>query len=451
MSKLILFFKNLYKFIRYDIWRITEYELTQTRKFTYRTLKTIVISIRGFINNRLNAKASALTYSILFAAIPCVALLLAISKGFGVENYIKNWLLSSFSEHTEIIPNLMEFVERYLDTARGGFFIGIGIVILLWSVMNFFMQVENAFNDIWQVKKSRSVVRQFTIYFSTILILPVLIVASSGLSIYIQTIFSQSILYESIISPIMRFGVKLAPFVLNWIIFTLLYLLIPNTKVRFVNALVAGIFTGTVFQLFQALYISGQINLSRYNIVYGSFAAIPLLLLWLRISCLIVLLGAEISYAMQNTHFFEYETDTKNISRRYKDFITVFLTHVVVKQFEEQQPALSSEDIARKYNLPIRMVNQLLIELVDVGILISVYDEKMRTKTYQPAFDINKLTFYMLFEKLESHGAEMFLTSRKKELDGFWQKTVTLREQCRESFKDVLIKDMDLSTKQRSA
>ncbi len=442
MSKIIHFFQNLYKLIRYDIWRITENELTKTKKFTYRTLKTIVISIRGFIDDKLNIKASALTYSILFAAVPCIALLLAISKGFGIENYIKNWLISSFSEHSEIIPNLMEFVERYLSTARGGFFLGIGTIILLWSVMNFFMQVESAFNDIWQVKKSRSVVRQFSIYFSTMLLLPVLIVASSGLSIYIQTFFSQSILYDIIISPMIRFGVKLTPFVLNWIIFTLLYLLIPNTKVRFVNALVAGVFIGTIFQVFQVLYISGQINLSRYNIVYGSFAAIPLLLLWLRISCLIVLLGAEISYAMQNTHFFEYETDTKNMSRRYKDFITLFLTHTIVKQFEEQKPALSSEDIARQHNLPIRMVNQILIELVDVGIFISVYDEKMRVKTYQPAFDINKLTIYILFEKLEAHGSEMFLVNQKKELDAFWLKTLAIREQSADSFKDVLIKDM---------
>ncbi len=443
MSKLILFIQGLYQFVRYDIWRITEHELTKTRKFTYRTLKTIVISVRGFIDDQLNTKASALTYSILFAAVPCVALLLAISKGFGIETYIKNWMLESFSEHTEVIPNLMDFVERYLSTTRGGVFLGVGIVILLWSVMSFFMQVEGAFNDIWQVKKSRSFVRQFTIYFSTILILPILIVVSSGLSIYIHTFFSQSFLYDIIISPIIRFGVKLTPFVLNWIIFTLLYLLIPNTKVRFINALVAGIFTGTAFQLFQALYISGQINLSRYNIVYGSFAAIPLLLLWLRISCLIILLGAEISYAMQNTHFFEYETDTKNISRRYKDFITIFITHVVVKRFEAQEPAWSSEDIAQQYNLPIRMVNQILFELVDVKILSVIYDEKSGEKTYQPAFDINKLSLYVLFDKLESHGSEQFLTNKKVELEDFWKKILVLQESRKELFRDVLIKDIE--------
>ena len=441
MSKIILFFTQVYKFIRYDIWRITEHELTRTRKFIYRTLKTIVISVRGFIDDQLNIKASALTYSILFAAVPLIALLLAISKGFGVENLTKEWFVDNFSNYSNVVSTLLGFVERYLSTSQGGVFIGIGIVILLWSVMSFFMQVESAFNDIWQVKKSRSFVRQFTIYFSTILILPILIVVSSGLSIYIQAFFKDNFLSE-ILSPMIRFGVKSAPYVLNWILFTLLYLLIPNTKVRFVNALVAGIVTGTIFQIFQTLYISGQINLSRYNIVYGSFAAIPLLLLWLRISCLIVLLGAEISYAMQNTHFFEYETDTKNISRRYKNFITVFIAHTIVKQFEQQLPAMTSEDIAKEYNLPIRMVNQVLRELADVKILISVYDETSRVKTYQPAFDINKLTLHTLFERLETHGAEMFLKNKNERLDEFWKKTLALREQEVTPLKQVLIKDI---------
>ena len=441
MSNIILFFKQLYKFIRYDIWRITEHELTRTRKFLYRILKTIVISVRGFVDDQLNIKASSLTYSVMFAAVPFVALLLAVSKGFGVESFMKNWLVAGLSDASSMIPNMMDFVERYLNTAQGGVFIGIGIVILLWSVMSFFMQVENAFNDIWQVKKSRSFVRQFTIYFSTVLVLPVLIVVSSGLSIYIQTVLSESFLYE-FISPMYRFGMKLTPFVLNWLLFMLLYVLIPNTKVGFVNALIAGIVAGTVFQLFQALYISGQINLSRYNIVYGGFAAIPLLLLWLRISCLIVLFGAELSYAMQNTHFFEYETDTKNISRRYKNFITVFVAHVIVKQFEQQLPALSSDDISQKYNLPIRMINQVLTELTDSNILISIYNETSRAKTYQPAFDINKLTFHTLFEKLETHGAEMFLTNKNERLDEFWQKTLALREQGQEPFKHILVKDI---------
>jgi membrane protein len=441
MSKLIAFIVGIYNFVRYDIWRITEYELSRTRRFSYRLLKTVVLAVRGFINDDLNIKASALTYSILFAIVPTFALIIAIAKGFGVEKMIEESLRGTFIGQSNMIPTVMEFVERYLETTQGGLFIGIGVAILFWSIMSFFMQVESAFNDIWQVKKSRSVIRQFTTYFSAILIIPFLIVFSSGLSIYINTALSQTFLYD-ILSPFLRFGVKLSPYFVNWVLFTIMYMVIPNTRVRFSNALVAGIVAGTAFQIFQVLYINGQVYLSRYNVVYGGFAAIPLLLLWLQISCLIVLFGAEISYSSQNVKNFEYEIDTKNISTRYKNFLTLFLTYVIVKQFEQQKPPLSSDNIAVEYKLPTRLVNQILSNLVDASILIEVFCENMRSKTYQPAIDINQLSVKLLFDKLNSHGSELFLVNKNELLDSFWHKTLEITKKKDEFTESILVKDI---------
>lgn len=441
MKKIISFFVSIYNFVRFDIWRITEYELSRTRKFLYRLVKIVILATRGFINERLNVKASALTYSILFAVVPMFALIIAIGRGFGVEELIKKALQDSFVAQADMLPTVMEMVSRYLETTQGGLFIGIGLAILIISVMNFFIQVEMAFNSIWQVKKPRSVINQFTMYFSAMLIIPILIVLSSGLSIYISTELSKTFIY-SLFSPFLKFSVNLVPYFINWIIFTLLYLIIPNTRVKFGNALLAGILAGTAFQLFQMLYINGQVYLSRYNVVYGSFAAIPLLLLWLQISCLIVLLGAEISYASQNIQNFDYEIDSRNISKRYKNFLTLFITHQIIKQFEEQKPPLSSFQIAQCYKLPIRLVNQILAELVDTKVLIEVFCDSKRSKTYQPALDINQLTVTMLFEKLESYGSEEFLTNKNSELDDFWSKTKALNLSNRVESNSILIKDI---------
>ncbi|MBN2767356.1 MAG: YihY/virulence factor BrkB family protein [Paludibacteraceae bacterium] len=430
MTKLINFFRGIYTFIRYDIWRITEFELSRTRIFLYRLVKIIILATRGFINERLNVKASALTYSILFAVVPMFALIIAIGRGFGVEGLIQKALQESFVAQADMLPTVMGMVSRYLETTQGGLFIGIGLAILIISVMNFFMQVEMAFNSIWQVKKARSVVNQFTMYFSAMLIIPILIVLSSGISIYLSTELSKTMIYN-LISPLLRFGVKFAPYLLNWIIFTMLYLIIPNTKVRFVNALIAGVIAGTAFQLFQALYINGQVYLSRYNVVYGSFAAIPLLLLWLQISCLIVLLGAEISYASQNIQNFDYEIDSRNISRKYKNFLTLFIVHLIVKQFEAQKPPLSPYQIAANYHLPIRLVNQILSELVDVNILIEVFCESKRNKTFQPAMDINQLTISVLYEKLENFGSDDFLLNKNPDLDDFRDKISAINDNNR--------------------
>ena len=441
MSKLNAFISRISNFIQYDIWRITEHELSQTRRIGYRFIKTLVLAIRGFIDEDLNVKASALTYSILFAMIPTFAMIIAIAKGFGIEKLIRNSLQGTFFGQEDLIPQVMGFVERYLQTTQGGLFIGIGLAVLFYSVMNFFMQVERAFNGIWKVKKSRSLIRQFTTYFSSILIIPILIVLSSGLSIFINTAIAQSFLYD-VLSPVLRFGFKFAPYVINWIVFTILYLIIPNTKVRFTNALIAGIVAGTAFQLFQFLYIHGQVYLSRYNVVYGSFAAIPLLLLWLQISFLIVLLGAEISYASQNFQDFEFEHDEKNMSTRYKNFLTLFVTYIVIKRFEDQKPPLSSTEISENYKLPIRIVNQIITKLVDVSIFIEVYNEDSKLKTFQPAIDINQITINLLFDKLDNHGSELFLTNKNELLDSFWQKSLEIKKRSEESAEQILVKNI---------
>lgn len=442
MTKLTDFFKQVYLFITHDVWRITEYELSRSKRIPYRLVKVIVIAFRGLTRDKLVVRASALTYSIMFAIVPLIALFIAVGKGFGVDYVIRQWLEEALIAQKELIPFIMEFVERYLETAQGGVFIGIGIVILLTSVMNFFQQAEEAFNSIWEVKKSRSILRQFTSYFSSLFLIPILVVLTSGLSIYFNNLITQ-LQFLNILTPLLKFGMKFAPYLMSWILFTVIYIVIPNTRVKFSNGLIAGIIAGTAFQFFQALYIYGQVYLARYDVVYGSFAAIPLLLLWLQISCLIVLLGAEISYASQNLQNYEYEGDSNNISIRYKKFLSLFLTYVIVKRFENNQTPLRNDEIASIYQLPIRLVNQLLTELSESGIIIEILDDDLRTKSYQPALDINQLTVSMLMDKFETKGSDLFLSDKNPELDDFWQKHLDLvRSFSNEKLKQLLVKDI---------
>ncbi|MDD4490380.1 MAG: YihY/virulence factor BrkB family protein [Paludibacter sp.] len=442
MTKLADFIKQAYHFIAHDVWRITENELSRSKRIPYKLVKVIIIAVRGLTRDKLVVRASALSYSIMFAIVPLIALFIAVGKGFGVEYVIKQWLEEALIAQKELIPFIMDFVERYLETAQGGVFIGIGIVILLTSVMNFFKQAEESFNSIWEVKKSRSFLRQFTSYFSALFLIPILVVLTSGLSIYFNNLIAQ-LQILNILSPLLKFGMKFAPYLMSWILFTVIYIVIPNTRVKFSNGLIAGIIAGSAFQFFQALYISGQVYLARYDVVYGSFAAIPLLLLWLQISCLIVLLGAEISYAAQNLQNYEYEGDSNNISIRYKKFLSLFLTYVIVKRFENKQVPLKNDEIASIYKLPIRLVNQLLTELSETGIIIEILDDDLRAKSYQPALDINQLTVSMLTDKFETKGSELFLSNKNPELDEFWQKHLELAKSCsNENLQQLLVKDI---------
>lgn len=441
MKNTLQLIKKMYRFARYDVWRITESELTRGWRFLYRLIKVIVLSVRGFFNDELNLKASALTYSILFAIVPIFAIVLAVAKGFGFETAVEYWLNNSFLKNTEVIPVIMGFVERYLETAQGGIFLGIGILILLWSVTIFFMQVEMSFNSIWQVRKSRSIVRQFTAYLSILLLIPIMVVVSAGFSIYINSRLP-ALQEIRLISPLVTFLIKLIPFVIMWTMFTLMYIIIPNVKVRLWSAAISGLITGTAFQLFQMLYIWGQVYLTRYNVVYGSFAAIPLLLLWLQISCLIILFGAELSYVAQNVRNYDYEVDTKKINRRYRDYVALFLTYRVVKCFEAGEAPYSAEQLSLENHLPIRLVTQLLQELVEGRVLTEVYTDGAQTKTYQPALDINTLTVEKVVRTIDLQGTECFLQSPTEEMNLFWTKLLETKAYVKETYANILIKDI---------
>ncbi|VBB43428.1 Ribonuclease BN [uncultured Paludibacter sp.] len=441
MSKISDIYQKLHDFVRYDIWRITVSELSHGKRILYNIIKTLYLAIRGYYTNRLGVRAAALTYSITFAVVPIIALITAIGKGFGIETYIEKALSDTFIAQANMLPTVMNFVEKYLATTQGGIFIGIGLAILVYAVMNFFMQVENAFNTIWQVKKSRSIIRQFTILFSGLFILPILIVVTSGLSIYFNTILSQSFLYQ-FFSPLLKIVVFFVPFIISWIMFTFMYWVIPNTKVRFVNALIAGIVAGTAYQIFQMLYVNGQINLTRYNAVYGGFAAIPLLLLWINISCLIVLLGAEISYASQNLRYYDYEVDTDNISARYKKYLTVFVTYLIVKRFEQSKPPIKVQEIIKEYRLPIRLLNQVLQILTDANIIIEVADDDLNDRAYYPAMDINQLTINVLYSKIDKKGSELFLNNKSEEMETIWNKMLNMQLEIDTVRENILIKDL---------
>lgn len=444
MIKLVNLYKYIYNFIRFDIWRITVSELSKGKRIFYNIIKTLFLSIRGYYNDRLGVRAGSLTYSIMFAIVPIIALLTAIGKGFGIEQYIEQALSDTFVAQANMVPTVMSFVEKYLSTTQGGIFIGIGLAILIFAVMNFFIQVENAFNDIWQVKKSRSIIRQFTMLFSGLFILPILIVVTSGISIYFNNVLSQSFLFQ-FFSPIAKIGVFLLPYLISWIMFTFMYWIIPNTKVRFLNALIAGIAAGTVFQIFQMLYVSGQINLTRYNAVYGGFAAIPLLLFWINISSLIVLLGAEISYVSQNLRNYDYELDTENISNRYKKYLTAFVTFIIVKRFENAEPPIKVMEIINQHKLPIRILNQVLQTLVDAKIIVEVADNDLNDRAYIPAVDINRLTVNMLYSKIDTKGAELFLKNKSVEMEAIWEKMLNMQLEIDNVRENILVKDLFLS------
>ena len=434
----------LIHFLLHDIFRVTEDELSKTMRFFVRLLKKLIISIRGFIEDDLMIKASALTYYTVLAIVPIFALFLAVGKGFGFAETIEGFVIKLIGDNPEITNIVMGFVNNYLEQTQGGVFVGIGIALLLWAVLSMFRQIEANFNDIWNVKKNRSIVRQFTTYITMLIVVPILIVISSGLNAkvdaYVEIIAQSSV--GSFLIPIYQFLVKLAPFVIYWILFTLIFLIIPNTKVKISDAMLSGVVTGTAFLAIQFLYVNGQISLAKYNAVYGSFAAIPLLLFWLNLSWLIVLYGAELCYVSQNLINFSFESDTKNISRRYSDYTLFVVLKIIINRFCQAQQPISANQIAIDYNIPIRLVNNHLKLLVDTDIISEIYVEQNAERFYQPALDVNLITVHFVFDRVNRFGSENFKITDNGAFNDIWQKLQTLQQTINEESSKILIRDL---------
>lgn len=423
-------YRQIRDFLRYDVWRRTNAELTSRgKRLGYRVLRTIVLVVRGFTSKNLNVRANSLTYSLVFAIIPILAMILAVAKGFGVADLIQQQLNDSFLGETNLVPTIMAMVERYLDTAQGGVFLGVGLIILLWAVYSFFRNAESAFNEIWNVKQSRSVIRQLTTYIAIVVLIPILVVVTSGLSIFVNSTVVASLPNAAFFAQFRSGIVRLLQFVICWALFTWMYAAIPNTKVKFLSALIPGILIGTLFQLLQMLSVYIIVFLSRTSLVYGAFATLPILLTWLQWTCLLILIGAEMSFAIQNNELFEYQHDVEKMSRRYKDFITLYLLAVIIKRFEQDEPPLTAHELATHNHIPLRLVNQLLSRLVETQLLREIYIENKEDRTFQPALDTHLITIGMVFDRIDCQGTEEFLQSTPPEMQQFWQRFIQLKSE----------------------
>lgn len=439
MNKKIKVFLN---FITYDIWRVSETEVTHTKFSFYNIIKTIILAVQRFTTDGITNKASALTYSTLLSIVPLLAILFAIARGFGFDHMMEEQIRGGLSSQEVAAKTILGFVDSYLKQTKSGVFVGVGLVLLLWTVVNLTANIELTFNSIWQVKKPRTLYRKITDYFSMFLLLPVLIVVSGGLTIFMSTMI-KSMEGFVVLAPILKFLVRTIPFVLTWFMFTALYIFIPNTRVKFKHALISGIIAGTTYQAFQFLYISGQISVTKYNAIYGSFAAIPMFLLWLQISWTICLFGAELTYAGQNIKNFNFEKDTKNISRRYRDFLSILIMSLICKRFENGDTPYTAEEISSEHKIPIRLTHHILDLLQEINLIHElVADTKSDNILYLPSMDINKLNVAVLLERIDTNGSEDFKVDKEDEFQNHWHTLIEARDLYQKKNSEILLKDL---------
>ncbi len=428
-------------FLSHDLWDPSLEDLPKTRSFMIRQLRISVIAARGFAKDRIQLRASALTLFSLLSVVPVVAMLFVVANGFGFKERLQMELIKNMQGQEEAMSWIINFAENLLENVRGGVLTGIGIVVLLWSIMKILGNIESAFNGIWQIKKSRPFFRKFSDYISMMLIAPIFILLSSSTNIFISTQLDKL----SGIYPLLenlKFLLQLTPFLLIWTVMTLLYIIMPNTRVNIKSALIAGVIAGTVFQFSQWGYLHFQSVATKYGAIYGSFAALPLFLIWLQLSWVIVLLGAEISFANQNVGQYEYEIDSQSITRRLKKLMSLMVATRVVKDFAGGSGASTAAQLSEKLHIPVRLVREITYELTEAGLFSELNSDNPRERAFQPAYDINKIRVVTILDELDNIGSEHIAPADCTEYNKLKEVLAGFSESISKSDSNILLKDI---------
>lgn len=434
--------EQIIRFFQKDIWRITEGDISSFRFLWLEVLKKVVLAIRFFTAKRVLQKASALTYSTLLAIVPISAVVFAIARGFGYNKYIEIWFRNAFESQPQVAEVIIGFVNSYLVHTKSGVFLGIGLIFMLYTVLMLVSNVEDAFNEIWQVKKPRSIFRTFTDYLAMFFVFPIIIVVTSGISIFMATI-ADSMPDFMLLGPTIRFLIDLLPYVLMSGMFIALYVFMPNTHVKVTSAIIPGVLAGIAMQGLQIFYIHAQMFLSGYNAIYGSFAALPLFMLWLQISWTICLFGAELCYTNQNLDYYDYDANTGEVSHRYKIMLATLLMSRICRRFANGQKPLSALELREQTTIPIRFVNELLFELTEAGLIVEITnDEKGETSRYMPAEDLSNLSLGVMMDRLESKGKWKIDLDVSELFTEEWAKALTLRSNFLRDARNIQLKDL---------
>lgn len=432
------------RFLTHDIWSITNQDVKGIRLWLLNAFKAAYLSIRFFTAHRTMERASALTYYTLLALVPTIALLLGLGRGFGLQDLVSYSLHQNMQGQEAIVDYISTFANAYLLQAESSVIVGIGIVMLLYVVYSLINNVENVLNEIWQQKQGRSTLRKLTDYVSIIVLFPVVLTIVTGGQIFLQTYIKTDLIhYSHELSKSLLQLLRWIPYLTTILMFTFIYIVIPNCKVRFRNAFAAALIAGTAFTAFQWVYISGQIWVSKYNAIYGSFAALPLFLLWIQAAWIICLYGAELSYASQNIQNYDFINEARDLSRQDRDFLLVIVAAHVYRLFNQRLDAPSTAQIGQDLQLPARLTGELVSELAELGVI----REGVSSNVNQPniwtiGFDSDTFSLASLYDLLSSSGHNHLKVNHSEAFAQEWKVFEQMHQSALMAGRTLLLRDI---------
>jgi membrane protein len=390
------------------VWRTDLTSVTTVQRNFIRAFRATTVAIRCFTKHQCPLKASALTFYTLLSIVPVVAMLFGVAKGFGLEKRMEAELRSNLSYNQEMIAYVVDFAASMLENTKGGLIAGLGVVILFWSVTKVLGNIEEAFNDIWGITQSRNWARKFSDYMSIMLLAPVLIIVSGSITVFISTQVEFATTHIPIlgrIGPLIYFGLRFLPVLLNVVLFAGVYTILPNTKVKLSAAVFGALFAAVIFMIIEWVYLTFQIGVSNYNTIYGGFAALPLFLVWVQTSWLVVLFGAELSAAFQNQTSKKSDSEPVELSFANRFVLAVAVVQALIRRFQMGDESPSAVDLSNETQISATLVRPIIGELIQCHVVAEVVGNNSDEPTYLPAIDIAKMDFGFVLRRLMDLGS----------------------------------------------
>lgn len=404
---------RLVRFFTRDILTVRLKDLPYLQALCIRYLRIFILAIHKFLKDNCALRASALTYYTLLSIVPVFAMAFGIAKGFGLQEIIEKRVLEMAEQANwpeEIVLRILAFSGSMLENAKGGIIAGAGFILLCWTVVNILGRVEESFNHIWEIRKSRTLVRKFSDYIAIVVFSPVLLIISSSVAVIVTSKIGailQGIKFLGILGPAIFFALRLLPYVSISVMLTLNYIVIPNTRVPLRSAVVAGIITGVLYQIVQVIYIKFQIGVVHYGAIYGSFAVLPLFVAWVQVSWMIVLLGAEVAVAHESHETYGFGLDFTTLSRTSRTRLALTIFYLIVKRFSAGEAAMGPRQIARTLEIPLRLVRRILNELSSAGLVVETTKTVNHEAAYQPGRTVENMTIWAALEAYEQFGTTL--------------------------------------------
>lgn len=434
---------NIINFIKEDVWLLNEQTLPPFKAAIIKSLKIAILSVQGFSRDLCPLRASALTLYSILSIVPVIAMLFGIAKGFGFENMLEERLIEHVPAQETTVLQLISFAQNLLESTKGGVVAGIGIVVLFWTIINVISNIEESFNYIWKIGKGRSISRKFSDYLSLMLLAPVVLIASSSITLFLKT----KITWLITVIQLPEFGtwlviraLGLSPLVLMTGLFIFTFIFMPNHKINYRVGIIAGVVAGIMYHLSQWAYLSLQIGVSSYNAIYGSFAALPLFVIWLQIGWMIVLFGCEVAFFLQNYETYRSNNRFSDLSFSLKKVVALQITRLIIKNFIQLNNPLTASEIATKLVMPIAIIQPVLIKLMASHIIVEYKDQDEEDEVYQPAVDINILTIAYVINALEQCGQNHLPDVNQEQL--FMDAVNNFRKLMEASDQNRLLKDI---------